>query len=137
MTTTPACWSTPFSGTGRPASLYVIEPTLSDTDGSFPAGGPIAAHDLDPAAVLRLVTALGGRCERLRQVGCEPETFDEADVMCLSAPVLAAVEAALPLIESQIRELQLDGLRATGSVGDRAAVSANADSFYSREGEPE
>jgi hydrogenase maturation protease len=50
---------------------------------------------------------LGGRCERLVLVGCEPGTFGSEDegAMGLSAPVAAGVDEAVPAIEALIGEL--------------------------------
>jgi hydrogenase maturation protease len=89
---------------GAPGTLYVLEPDLSDESGS-PA---VDAHALDPAKVLRLVKALGGEpCRWLRVVGCEPATFgsEEDPRMELSPPVRAAVEGAVVLVESLLRQL--------------------------------
>lgn len=92
---------------GDPGTLYVIEPDLQPGDEVAPDELLISAHDLDPAKVLRLVKALGGRCERLMLVGCEPATFgDEHEgAMGLSAAVAAAVVEAVPTIETLIDEL--------------------------------
>jgi hydrogenase maturation protease len=92
---------------GEPGTVYIIEP-------DWPSGGEvtpdellITPHDLDPAKVLRLVKALGGRCERLVLVGCEPQTFGDEDegAVGLSPPVAAAVDEAVPAIETLIGEL--------------------------------
>ncbi len=67
----------------------------------------VEGHSLDPAKVLRLVASLGGQVGRLLVVGCEPEPSAGEDDMSmgLSAPVAAAVERAVPLIESLITKL--------------------------------
>src|SRR5437868_1453516 len=87
---------------GRPGTLYVIEPAPSAE-----AVPPVEAHGLDPATVLRLAAAMGGRVGRLLLVGCEPAPFDEADEMRmgLSDPVRAAVDEAVPLVESLVGKL--------------------------------
>ena len=124
---------------GAPGTLYVVDPQCTTVDERPPAD-LFAVHDLEPARVLRLVMALGGRGERLRLVGCEPETFSESEVMCLSAPVLAAVEAVLPLVESQLRELRRDGprpQRPSGAGDVRVDAPGHADSFYAPGRQPE
>lgn len=53
---------------------------------------------------------IGGQCPWVRVVGCEPATFgsEEDPAMGLSAPVEAALDEAVRLVESLIREI-LDG----------------------------
>ena len=57
---------------------------------------------MSPEKVLRLAAAMGGQVGRLLLVGCEPTPLNEADDMQagLSAPVLAAVDEAVVLVES-------------------------------------
>lgn len=64
-------------------------------------------HDLDPAKVLRVVKALGGSCEHILLVACEPETFgdEETGAMGLSPPVAVAVDEAIKAIERLVGEL--------------------------------
>ena len=54
-----------------------------------------------------MVSAMNGRCRRIVLVGCEPLTFgDEFDgAMGLSAPVTAAVDEAVGLIEGVVADL--------------------------------
>ncbi len=87
-------------------TLYVIEPDQPSA-GELVAGDlALSPHDLDPAKVLRLVAALGGSCRRIVLVGCEPLTFGEdGGAMGLSAPVAAAVERAVTMIEELIETL--------------------------------
>jgi hydrogenase maturation protease len=91
---------------GRPGTLYVLEPDRGEAP---PADGPppVEAHSLDPATVLRLVAALGGRVGRLLVVGCEPQPSGDLEEMSsgLSPPVRAAVDEAVPLIESLVARL--------------------------------
>jgi hydrogenase maturation protease len=84
---------------GEPGTLYVIEP---DPAGPEPDGLSVEPHNLDPARVLRLVTAMGGRLNRLLVVGCEPGVPGDVEEMSagLSDPVRAAVDEAVPLVES-------------------------------------
>jgi len=88
---------------GRPGTLYVLEPHGGEA--ADPGPGPlIEPHSLTPAKVLRLATALGGQVPRLLLVGCEPAPLSEADEMQseLSPAVRAAVDEAVPLIESLV-----------------------------------
>jgi hydrogenase maturation protease len=93
---------------GSPGTLYVLEPEVGEPPGPADAGPLIDVHGMDPAKVLRLAAALGGPISRLLLVGCEPgpipETEDDLPTMC--APVRAAVEEAVSLVESLIHRLQ-------------------------------
>ena len=85
---------------GGPAgTLYVIEsPQVSAQPG-------LPAHDLAPTEVLALVGQLGGAtAARVRIVGCEPGAIPaDGDVhVGLSAPVAAAVERAVELVEELV-----------------------------------
>jgi hydrogenase maturation protease len=90
--------------TGRPpGALSVIEPEL---DGVEPA---IDAHGMDPVKVLGLARALGGPLPRTLVVACAPKvvmTGEEEDVVAeLSPPVAAALDPAVELVESLLRDL--------------------------------
>jgi hydrogenase maturation protease len=77
---------------GAPGTLYVLE--------LEPDGQPeFDTHAIDPANVLRLVAALGGRPGRVILVGCEPTSFDGEH---LSPPVAAAIEPACDLVQDLI-----------------------------------
>jgi hydrogenase maturation protease len=92
---------------GAPGTLYVIEPEIEP--GDEPGGDELLApHGMHPARVFRMVQAMGGRLGPLRIVGCEPATFGDEDegLMGLSAPVEAAVDPAVAIVESLARELQ-------------------------------
>jgi hydrogenase maturation protease len=93
---------------GEPAgTLYVIEP--ESCDGGVPEPGEmlIDPHSMDPAKVLRLATALGGKVKRMLLVGCEPVPMDTDEDFApgLSEPVQAAVDGAIELIESLVNEI--------------------------------
>jgi hydrogenase maturation protease len=85
---------------GTAGTLYVLEPN------DDAAGGPVSLemHDMDPARVLRLVAALGGRVKNLVVVGCEPQAPAAGNgfAMEMSVPVRDAVDEAVKLIESLI-----------------------------------
>ena len=89
---------------GAPGTIYVLEP---EPDEAAAEELLLAPHDLDPARVLRMVNAMDGRCRRIVLVGCEPETLgDEIEGrMGLSAPVTAAVDEALQVIEDVVADL--------------------------------
>lgn len=90
---------------GSPGTLYVIEPDLDETPGS--AGATVETHNLHPEKVLSLVRTLGGRPRCVSIVGCEPATFDpdENGWIGLSAPVEAAVDEAVSLVEALLQKL--------------------------------
>jgi hydrogenase maturation protease len=87
-----------------PGTLYVIE---LDPDEQTEVA--VDAHGMDPANVMGLVRALGGRAPRTLLIGCEPQTRisaeDEEIVAQLSEPVLAALDSAVKLTESVLTDL--------------------------------
>jgi hydrogenase maturation protease len=86
-----------------PGTLYVIEPDLET------AAPSLDAHSMDPVRVLGLARMIGPLPARVLIVGCEPAVCltpdDEELAMELSAPVRAAVERAVELVESLLGEL--------------------------------
>jgi hydrogenase maturation protease len=88
-------------GDGRPGTLYIMEPELP-RDVETPAS--VDAHTMNPVAVLQMVSALGGRVGRMLVVGCEPASVEanENGEMGLSAPVKAAVDEAVRMVEELI-----------------------------------
>jgi hydrogenase maturation protease len=88
-----------------PGTLFVIEPQLGELEGPV----TLDAHGMDPVKVLQLASTLGPVPERILVVGCEPlvaMTGDEAEVVGeLSDPVRAALDPAVELVESVVREL--------------------------------
>ena len=89
---------------GEPGMLYVLEPDLDNMENTAAGAGRGSAR-YGPVEVLRLVRILGGPLPTIRVVGCEPATFASADGRTgLSAPVDAAVEGAITLIEALTRE---------------------------------
>jgi hydrogenase maturation protease len=89
---------------GAPGTLYVIEPDLDAANAQ--AGRGIETHSMDPLKVLQLVHTFGGRPERMLVVGCEPATFgpEGEGQMGLSAPVEAALDGAVRLVEQLVGE---------------------------------
>ena len=90
-----------------PGTLSVIEPELEEGEAT------IDAHGMDPVKVLSLARQVGSVPERILVVGCEPAvrmTGDEEEVVGeLSGPVRAAIDDAVGLVESVIRELTEGG----------------------------
>lgn len=82
---------------GKPGTVYLIEP-----DQSTAVACAADAHSLTPDAVFGFVRALGGSPGHLLIVGCEPA--DVAENMGLSAPVASAVDEAVELILSLVRD---------------------------------
>jgi hydrogenase maturation protease len=81
----------------KPGTITVLEPEL-DTEGEVLPD----AHDLDPVAVMGLLTDLGGSIGRMLVVGCEPADIDER--MGLSEPVEAAIDEAIRVVEELVQE---------------------------------
>jgi hydrogenase maturation protease len=88
---------------GEPGTLHVIEPELDA------AAAPLDLHGMHPGRVLALARRIGRLPPRTLVVGCEPETVasgEPHDVLVeLSAPVEAAVGAAVTVIETLIQEM--------------------------------
>jgi hydrogenase maturation protease len=86
-----------------PGTLSVIEPDLDEGEVA------IDTHGMDPLKVLGLARRLGAAPGRVLVVACEPETRltgDQDEVVAqLSAPVAAALEDGVALVESLLAEL--------------------------------
>ena len=80
-----------------PGTIGVLEPDLDYDVDVLPD-----AHDLDPVAVMGLLTGLGGSVGRMLVVGCQPAAMQEQ--MGLSAPVEAAVDEAIRVVEELVQE---------------------------------
>lgn len=97
---------------GPPGTLYLIAPDLPD--GGVEAGGAagrraVEAHSMDPVTVLAFAEVLGARPIHTLIVGCEPAPLegddDEGMRMGLSAPIQAAVEEAVRMVDRLVHEL--------------------------------
>ena len=87
----------------RPGTISVVEPDPDEAGEAAPEDLMLSPHELDPAKVLRLVTALGGKCKRVLLVACEPLTFGgDEGIMGLSEPVAAALDAAVATVEDLV-----------------------------------
>lgn len=91
---------------GVPGDLYLVEPELNLGERNESSNPAIDAHGMNPVNVLRTARAMGGSLKRILLLGCEPQTFGpEEGRLGLSEPVAAAVERAVPLLESVIARL--------------------------------
>ncbi len=89
-----------------PGTLYLIEPEV-ETGGAV----SLEAHGMDPVKVLALARTMGAPPTRTFLVACEPDRVmsgePEEDVMVeLSAPVRAAVDGAIEMVESLVADIK-------------------------------
>ena len=90
-----------------PGTLYVLE-----IDADTELGGPaVETHNINPHVVLSLVKMLGGQPHDLYLVGCEPGQLglEEDGHLGLSAPVEAAIDEAVRMVEALIGNLLAAG----------------------------
>jgi hydrogenase maturation protease len=90
---------------GEPGTVYLLEPEIEE-DGAV----SLDTHGMDPVRVIKLARALGAKPTRTLVVGCEPRVVVSGEdyedmLMELSEPVLAAVEEAVKLVESLVKEI--------------------------------
>jgi len=89
-----------------PGTLYTIEPDLSELDNLDAGGMMVETHGMNPMKVLGMVKSMGGEFKRILLVGCEPAPLESEDgYMGLSEPVQAAVDEAVKVVESLVREI--------------------------------
>jgi hydrogenase maturation protease len=107
-----------------PGTLYVIEPDLKALD-DLALNAPEApqavmeAHAMNPLSVLRMARAMNIGLKNILLVGCEPETLGgEEGQMGLSAPVEAAVDSGVKLLESIIDKV-LNGDKPGSKLGPK------------------
>jgi hydrogenase maturation protease len=100
---------------GAPGTLYTIEPDLKELDEIDAQGMMVETHGMNPLKVLSMVKSMGGEFKRLLLVGCEPAPLESEDGhMGLSAPVEAAVDEAVRVVESLVTKiLEEDRRKAT------------------------
>ncbi len=89
-----------------PGTLYLIEPEIEPD-------GPVSleAHGMDPVKVLALARTMGAPPTRTFLVACEPDCVmsgepDEDVMVELSAPVRAAVDGAVQMVESLVADIR-------------------------------
>lgn len=86
-----------------PGAVSIVEPDRVEAEDTYSEDLALSPHELDPAKVLRLASALGGNCQRVLLVACEPLALGgEEGVMGLSEPVAAAVGVAAETVEELI-----------------------------------
>ncbi|MGH7823596.1 MAG: hydrogenase maturation protease [Candidatus Binatia bacterium] len=91
---------------GEPGTLYTIEPDLNQLNGLSAGELMLDTHAMNPLRVLALAKSMNGEFRRILLVGCEPETFGpEEGRMGLSAPVEAAVNEAVAMVESLVSKI--------------------------------
>jgi hydrogenase maturation protease len=97
---------------GSPGSLYVVDPDLDASASLAGAADAVSpdAHGMDPVQVLRLARSLGPMPKRILVVGCEPASLscsEPSDTLGSLTPAVAgAVDEAIRIIESLVRDLQ-------------------------------
>jgi hydrogenase maturation protease len=90
---------------GAPGTLYVIEPDGNTWNGADTPPA-LEAHAMNPMTVLGAARAMNIEVKQVLLVGCEPGTLGgEEGQMGLSAPVEAAVDEAVELVESLVRRI--------------------------------
>jgi hydrogenase maturation protease len=106
--------ATPRGGTA--GTLYVIEPDLTELAEGASPDVLLDAHSLDPLQVLRAARAQGATLKGIVLVGCEPgDLGGEEGRLGLSEPVAAAVNEALGLVTSLVRNFLDHGTVDDGS----------------------
>jgi hydrogenase maturation protease len=91
---------------GAPGTVYVIEPDLAELDSAAAQFAPVEAHSMNPVNVLRVAASMGGKLRRVLLVGCEPESLGgDEGYMGLSAPVEAAVDETVEVVESLVQQI--------------------------------
>lgn len=91
---------------GEPGTLYTIEPDLDELNNLDAGGMMVETHGMNPMKVLAMVKSMGGEFKRILLVGCEPAPLrSEEGHMGLSEAVEAAVNEAVRLVESLVREI--------------------------------
>ena len=92
-----------------PGTLYVIEPNVDELLNNA-EGACVNSHTLDPAKVLVLAKNMGAQFRRILLIGCEPLSLDgEGALMGLSGAVKAAVDPAVEMIQTLVREFESTG----------------------------
>jgi hydrogenase maturation protease len=102
---------------GAPGTLYTIEPDLKELDQPDTEGTSVDPHGMNPLKVLSMVKSMGGEFKRILLVGCEPAPLESEDGhMGLSEPVEAAVDEAVKVVESLVREILAEERRKATAV---------------------
>ena len=92
---------------GKAGTLYLIEPDFETTDELEES--MIDAHSMNPIKVLAMVKSMGGTIRNVRIIGCEPAPLESEDgFMGLSAPVEAAIDGAVEMVEKLLNEFSAE-----------------------------
>jgi hydrogenase maturation protease len=92
-------------GAGEPGTLFVVEPDLQDLN-SPGQQGLVEPHAMNPMNVLRMANGMGGKLKQVLLLGCVPATLGpEEGQIGLSAPVTAAVDEAVKLVDSLVTRI--------------------------------
>lgn len=101
----------------EPGTLYTIEPDLNELDDLDVEGMTVEPHGMNPLKVLGMAKSMGGEFKRIFLIGCEPAPLISEDgYMGLSEPVEAAVEEAVKMVESLVREILAEERRKATAV---------------------
>ena len=89
-----------------PGTVYVLELSAGNSPAADPPGGgaPVPVldgHGMQPDVVLGMLDMLGADAGRVLLVGCEPASIEAR--MGLSAPVAAAVDQAVRIVQGLVR----------------------------------
>ncbi|MHB8691191.1 MAG: hydrogenase maturation protease [Solirubrobacteraceae bacterium] len=90
---------------GEPGTLYVMEVSDGDVDGSIEDGQMLNPHGMDPETVLRFVKYVGGWPGRVMVVACEPESVEDVG-LGLTPAVQASVVRATDVVLETLDELR-------------------------------
>jgi hydrogenase maturation protease len=94
-----------YPGEGQPGTLFLVEPDLQNLDSAESQQALIDPHGMNPISVLRTAKSMGGEFRRILVLGCVPATLGpEEGQMGLSAPVAAAVDEAVKLLDSLVKK---------------------------------
>ena len=92
-----------YPGEGQPGTLFVVEPDLQNLDAAGTQPSFVDPHGMNPLNVLRMAVNMGAQLKRILLVGCVPATLGpEEGKMGLSAPIAAAVDEAVQLVDSLV-----------------------------------
>jgi hydrogenase maturation protease len=93
----------------EPGTVSIVEPNLNDLEVGPDRGVFVEPHGMNPMNVLRMAKAMKAPLEHILLIGCEPAYLGGDDGhMGLSAPAEAAVNEAMKIIQSLVKQI-LDG----------------------------
>jgi hydrogenase maturation protease len=86
----------------EPGTVSLIQPDLANLPVSPASAGILDAHGMEPTSVFSLLESLGEAPERTLVVACEP--LDTGEGIGMTAPVAAAVDAAVALVRDLLAD---------------------------------